>query len=682
MQFFDPSLQDRVHGAVGAASASGGDPLLSAPSTILWLVFIGAILIFLIIIYLIMRGRVIAAAHEAKAAEAKFFHPAGENADISFEGDPVQQQLAEDEQAFDNDQGSLEDDLAEVVFDGRSQEDQSNADEEVSASPAKSSNRGAFAGLFSRSKKEPVPQEIEDDLPEEIDAELVDQPETLGFSAEISDPSEDAKAIAAKAEQDAALLKQRANEEANDIKRRAEAEAQRLAAQAETEAARKAAEAEQEAARQTAEQERMAAEREAEFERRKQALRDQQKLADETKTSDLSSELDHRFAELSKKLEQKIESDRSTSAASPVFLAGQGSPAVAPADTALMAQQLTDHRQSVDAALSDISARVDKLAQSPASMEALRSDMADLRSLLAGRTPTPSAPIVQLADIVRNALPSEAFEMNVILPNNRKADCFVRLPYPPGPIAIDAKFPIEAYQKLHQLLLDKQSDKFAEDEFRRVALRHIIDIAERMIIPDHTADSALMFVPSESIYAEFHARFPDIIQDSYRARVWIVSPSTLMATLNTVRAIVRDAYARENANFIKAEAAEVMGEVENLRQRVANLEDTFDRTRSDVRDVVSSTDQVYRRAETITRSGRSLDADPNAAPQKTISAPPEPRTENFYTSRPQQPTIQGAPTTPTQRPQPSSQSPSISPGSSTTQNDDVREPRPPEFPLR
>jgi DNA recombination protein RmuC len=190
-----------------------------------------------------------------------------------------------------------------------------------------------------------------------------------------------------------------------------------------------------------------------------------------------------------------------------------------------------------------------------------------------------AAPEYHLADVIRDCLPPGAYQLNAALSNNQRADCLIRLPHPLAPIAIDAKFPVEAFQ----LLEEKRED--ADNEFRRIALRHIVDIAERLIAPNETADAALMFTPSETMNAALQARFPDVVQDAYRARVWIVSPTSLMATLNAIRAVVGDPRAKQAQAL---DASKALAEVDMLRDRVARLEADFERARRDATEPAAS----------------------------------------------------------------------------------------------
>lgn len=163
---------------------------------------------------------------------------------------------------------------------------------------------------------------------------------------------------------------------------------------------------------------------------------------------------------------------------------------------------------------------------------------------------------IQLHDIVLKALPSDSYTMQATLSNGRRADCLIHLPNPPGPIVIDSKFPLEAYEVLRRA--ETQPDLDMAARLLRQSVRgHIRAIAERYILEGETADGALMFLPSEAVYAELHANFPDLVREGFAAKVWIVSPTTCMAVLNTMRAVLKDARMREQAGAIRKELAEL-----------------------------------------------------------------------------------------------------------------------------
>tara|TARA_R110002167_G_scaffold101195_3_gene263851 strand:- start:350 stop:1531 length:1182 start_codon:yes stop_codon:yes gene_type:complete len=205
---------------------------------------------------------------------------------------------------------------------------------------------------------------------------------------------------------------------------------------------------------------------------------------------------------------------------------------------------------------------------------------------------------VQLHDLVTSILPPSAYGFQVMLGNERRADCLIRLPNPPGPICIDSKFPLESYHALRNAA-DDIALRQAQRDFRAALGKHIADIKARYIVPGETADSALMFLPSEAVYAELHGNFSDIVEQSYRARVWIVSPTTLMATLNTVRAVLKDARMREQAGLIQVEVHKLLDDTQRLDKRVDNLRRHFSQAEGDLRAITTSTEKVVKRAEKI-----------------------------------------------------------------------------------
>ncbi|MBT5049634.1 MAG: DNA recombination protein RmuC [Rhodospirillaceae bacterium] len=229
----------------------------------------------------------------------------------------------------------------------------------------------------------------------------------------------------------------------------------------------------------------------------------------------------------------------------------------------------------------------------------LSGQVVGLQDILANKQARGAFGEIQLQDLVRNALPPSAYDFQVTLGNGKRADCMVHLPNPPGSIVIDAKFPLESYRAL----VDAPDDaartqarrKFASD----VAV-HIGHIAERYIVPGETAESALLFLPSEAVYAELHANFPEVLERSYAQRIWIVSPTTMMATLNTVRAVLKDARMREQAGVIQQEVTRMLQDVGRLDQRVENLEKHFGQAEKDLREIRTSAEKVVRRGEHIT----------------------------------------------------------------------------------
>ena len=228
----------------------------------------------------------------------------------------------------------------------------------------------------------------------------------------------------------------------------------------------------------------------------------------------------------------------------------------------------------------------------------LSAQVVGLQDVLANRHARGAFGELQLEDLVRNALPPSTYDFQSTLSNGMRVDCLLTLPNPPGPIAIDAKFPLESYRALHAATDDAERTA-AGRAFSTDVLKHVRDIAERYILPGETAESALMFVPSEAVYAELHANFADTVDKSYRARVWIVSPTTLMATLHTVRAVLKDANMREQAGLIQQEVHRMIEDVVRLDDRVDKLNRHFDQASEDVRQIRVSSEKITKRADKI-----------------------------------------------------------------------------------
>jgi DNA recombination protein RmuC len=205
---------------------------------------------------------------------------------------------------------------------------------------------------------------------------------------------------------------------------------------------------------------------------------------------------------------------------------------------------------------------------------------------------------IQLRDIVGKALPKDSYTWQGQLSNGTRPDCMVHLPNPPGPIVIDSKFPLEAYEALRNATSPEAATRAAQ-MFRQSVRSHIKAITEKYIIEGETADGALMFLPSEAVYAELHSNFPEIVRDGFAARVWIVSPTTCMATLHTMRAILKDARMQEQAGAIRRELGLLFSDIERLGTRVENLDRHFNQAAKDISDIKISAGKASNRAKRL-----------------------------------------------------------------------------------
>lgn len=248
--------------------------------------------------------------------------------------------------------------------------------------------------------------------------------------------------------------------------------------------------------------------------------------------------------------------------------------------------------------LGDLQQRLETIDKAQANIEKLSGNVLSLQDILSNKQARGAFGEIQLHDIVAKALPSDAYTMQATLTNGRRVDCLVHLPNPPGPLAIDAKFPLEAYEALRRAETPRQTQE-ATALLRGAVRAHIRAIAEKYIIEGETADGALMFLPSEAVYAELHSNFPEIVREGFAARVWIVSPTTCMATLNTMRAILKDARLREQTGAIRKELGELSKDIDRLSERVGNLDRHFGQAVRDIEEIKISTDKAGKRARRL-----------------------------------------------------------------------------------
>ena len=248
--------------------------------------------------------------------------------------------------------------------------------------------------------------------------------------------------------------------------------------------------------------------------------------------------------------------------------------------------------------LTDLRERLTKIDVAQQKISSLSEQVVSLQEVLSNKQARGAFGEIQLNDLVTSILPPNVYEFQVVLSNTKRADCLLRLPNPPGSIVIDAKFPLESYHALRSANTDRDKIE-AERFFRASVLKHIKDIAEKYIINGETAESALMFLPSEAIYAELHANFTDVVEVSYRSKVWIVSPTTLMATLNTVRAVLKDAKMREQAGVIQKEVGSLIEDISRLDVRIDNLCKHFKQANEDVESIKISSGKISRRIQKI-----------------------------------------------------------------------------------
>ena len=248
--------------------------------------------------------------------------------------------------------------------------------------------------------------------------------------------------------------------------------------------------------------------------------------------------------------------------------------------------------------LGELQQRLQAIDKAQDNITKLSGDVLSLQDILSNKQTRGAFGEIQLKDIVGKALPGDSYTWQATLSNGKRADCLIHLPNPPGPIVVDSKFPLEAYEALRNAETQHELNEAAR-MMRTAVKAHIKAISEKYILDGETADGALMFLPSEAVYAELHANFPELVREGFAARVWIVSPTTCMATWNTMRAILKDARMQEQAGAIRRELGNLFKDVERLGTRVENLDRHFGQAAKDISEIKISADKAGRRARRL-----------------------------------------------------------------------------------
>jgi DNA recombination protein RmuC len=259
---------------------------------------------------------------------------------------------------------------------------------------------------------------------------------------------------------------------------------------------------------------------------------------------------------------------------------------------------LESHAQITGANLGKLNERLAVIDAAQARIAGMTEEVVSLKDILANKQTRGAFGQGRMEAIVRDGLPAGAFEFQAALSTGVRPDCVVRLPGDSRVLAVDAKFPLEAFTLFNQAR-SEETRKAATARVRADVGKHVKDIMERYLIPGETQDIALMFVPSESIYSDLVEHFDDVVQKAHRGRVVIVSPSLMMMAIQVTQAILRDARLRESAHAIHAEVGKLLNDVRLLAERSAKLEGHFRQAQEDVGLIATSTEKVTRRAARI-----------------------------------------------------------------------------------
>lgn len=556
MQTLTPSAQEGTEGLQGVQEvAQDLPPLVDGPAAVKWVGVGSFIFIFLLVMILIIRGRVLLPAKRKAAIKSAVFEPAGDDAEITFDDDvnaPAQAASA----PVDDD--ALREDAAAT---NNLTEDAEASGEEPPLNAERSTGkprRSPFAGLFSRK-----PSQEKSDIEETPEIGALDHGE-----------EESAPSLLAEEYGGDSGSRSDSDIESSDSRRVAqEYEAARLIEAREFEE------------RRAEEEVHARAEHEAAFERRRNQAAIEQGLQTFAAMDDanhnvaaaapagaeeiihqVSAAIDDRMAVLYDRIGAKI--DSAAFAAAPQAAASDHaviSEAHFSEFAELLSEQIASLREAANTAIEGLGARIATLETAPAGAAALSSQIADLNRILGGALNTAPESLVGLGDILARALPPKSYALAHKLSNGKIAAALVTMPAGAAPIVVDDHFPVDAFAAYQRQRLGSGSGVTAENNFRSIVRRHIADAVVSLVIRGETGGHAFMLVPSETLFASLHADFADLVQESRNAGLWMMSPATLTATLQSLHAVMDGVQGN-------AGGGELIEEIIALRERVTSLE--------------------------------------------------------------------------------------------------------------
>ena len=269
-------------------------------------------------------------------------------------------------------------------------------------------------------------------------------------------------------------------------------------------------------------------------------------------------------------------------------------------------QSLNETQERSAKNLKELNERLAVIDRAQKNIETLSSEVSGLQSLLSNKQARGAFGEKSMQDLIENFLPPSAYSFQAVLSNGKRVDALIHLPNDQGNVAVDCKFPMESWRRLNdaQTEMDKMQHR---KEFSRDVLVHIKAIADKYLIFGETYEIAMLFLPSEAIYADLHTKFPKIVEKGFSERVMIVSPTTFMATLHTMRAVMKDAAMREQAHIIQKEVGVLADDVRRLSDRAQKLQTHFRQIGEDVAGILTSSGKISRRSERIEKLEMSED---------------------------------------------------------------------------
>jgi len=258
-------------------------------------------------------------------------------------------------------------------------------------------------------------------------------------------------------------------------------------------------------------------------------------------------------------------------------------------------ERLDEGFKRTNETFANVMARLATIDEAQKKIDGLTTNVVSLQELLGDKRSRGAFGEVQLEAIVRNSLPPGAFEMQATLSNHARVDCLLRLPEPTGSVAVDSKFPLENYRASFAEDAPEAERQLAVRRFKVDVRKHIDDIADKYIIVGETSDGAVMFVPAEAVFAEIHAHHPDLVEHAQKRHVWVTSPTTLMAILNTARAVIKDFETRRQVHVIKDALSKLARDFERFDHRMQQLANHIRQANDDVQQVHVSSQKITHR---------------------------------------------------------------------------------------
>ncbi len=267
--------------------------------------------------------------------------------------------------------------------------------------------------------------------------------------------------------------------------------------------------------------------------------------------------------------------------------------------SASVEKRLTDGFEKTTKTFNDIVKRLALIDDAQKKITELSTNVVSLQEVLADKRSRGAFGEVQLNALIRNVLPEKHFSIQHTLSNGKIADCVLFLPKPTGNVVVDSKFPLESYKRMMDVNVGDTERTLAQRQFKLDIKKHINDISEKYLIDNETSDGAVMFIPAEAIFAEIHAHYPDLVEEAYKKRVWLSSPTTLMAILTTARSVLKDEATRKQVHVIQEHLSYLGADFARFKTRFSNLAKHIDQAASDVKQIHTSADKISNRFEKI-----------------------------------------------------------------------------------